>query len=103
VVKLVIWFNVEKARNYLLRNGYVYTLRPKKRREGIEVLSYEGFGKKGVVYVSFVKEIESDEELKEFVSESGFETVEEWRKEAGESRFLYYVFTVKQNLKSSYW
>jgi reverse gyrase len=91
---MVIWFNVKKAREFLLKNGHVYTLRPKKRREGVEVLSYEGFGKKGVVYVSFVRAIENDEELKEFIGESGFESVKEWRKEAGESRFLYYVFVI---------
>jgi len=93
---MVIWFNVKKARDFLLKNGYVYTLRPKKRREGIDILSYGGFGKKGVVYVIFVKEIKNDVELREFVKDSGFESVQEWRKEAGESRFLYYVFTLEE-------
>jgi len=63
----------------------------RKREECREVLSYGGFGKKGMVYVSFVKEIEVDGELEEFVEDSGFESVEEWRKKAKESRFLYYV------------
>jgi len=88
---MVIWFNVKKARDFLLKNGYVYTLRPRKRREGIEVLMYDGFGKKGVVNVSFVKEIKSDKELYKFVNESGFYSIQEWRKEAGDSKFLYFV------------
>jgi hypothetical protein len=29
---MVIWFNVKKARDFLLKNGYVYTLRPKKEK-----------------------------------------------------------------------
>lgn len=91
--KMVIWFNVKEAREYLLSVGRVYTLRPKrrKREECKEVLSYDGFGKKGMVWVSFVKEIEDDRELEEFVEDSGFRSVEEWRKEAKDSRFLYYV------------
>jgi hypothetical protein len=92
---MVILFNVEKARDFLLKNGYVYTLRPKKRREGIEVLSYEGFGKKGVVNVSFVKEVKDDKELYKFVNESGFYSIQEWRKEAGDSRFLYFVIVLE--------
>jgi len=56
---MVMWFNVEEARKYLLNEGRVFTLRPKrrKREECKEVLSYGGFGKKGMIYVSFVKEI----------------------------------------------
>jgi|YelNatPaOPRAMG01_1025707.scaffolds.fasta_scaffold108305_4 hypothetical protein len=91
---MVIWFNVEKAREQLLKYGYVCTLRPKRRKEGIEVLSYNGFGNKGLVYVIFIKEIKDDNELKEYLEFSGFETVEEWRKEAKDSKFLYYVFTL---------
>jgi len=86
-----MWFNVKEARDFLLTNGFVYTLRPKKRREGREALMYEGFGKKGELQVRFVKEIESDEELQTRVERSGFRSVEEWRKKAGDSRFLYLV------------
>ena len=86
-----MWFNVKEARDFLLTNGFVYTLRPKKRREGREALMYEGFGKKGELQVRFVKEIESDEELETRVERSGFRSVEEWRKKAGDSRFLYLV------------
>lgn len=96
---MVIWFNVREAREYLLSVGRVYTLRPKgrKREECREVLSYGGFGKKGMVYVSFVKEIEDDRELEMFVEDSGFESVEEWRKKAKDNRFLYYVMLLKSS------
>jgi hypothetical protein len=88
---IVIWFNVREAREYLLRKGHVYTLRPKMRREGRDVLMFGRFGKRGVVYVKFVKEVKSDSELEDYVRESGFGSVGEWRKKAGRSRFLYYV------------
>jgi len=88
-----MWFNVKQARKYLLEEGRVFTLRPKrrKREECREVLMYNGFGKKGDLYVSFVKEIEGDGELREFVDDSGFDSVEEWRAAAKESQYLYYV------------
>ena len=88
---MVIWFNVKKAREFLLKNGYVYTLRPKKRREGREPLFYGGFGKKAMAYVIFIGKIENDKELEEYVKDSGFETVEEWRREAKDSKYLYKI------------
>lgn len=88
---MVIWFNVEKARKFLLENGIVYTLRPKLRREGKEPLFYGGFGKKGEVLVDFVGEVLDDADLKGYVDKSGFETIEEWRAKASESRYLYRV------------
>ncbi len=89
---MVIWFNVKEAREFLLKNGYVYTLRPKKRkREGREVLMYGSFGKKGLVSVSFINEITDDDQLEQFVSCSGFNSVKEWTSAAGQSRFLYRV------------
>jgi hypothetical protein len=94
---MVIWFNVKKAREFLLKFGYVYTLRPKKRREGREPLFYGGFGKKAMAWIIFIKKIENDKELEEYVKESGFETVEEWRREAKDSRYLYKVVLEGQN------
>lgn len=89
---MVIWFNVKEAREFLLKNGYVYTLRPKKRkRVGREVLMYGSFGKKGMVMVGFIKKITRNRELEEYVKCSGFRSVIEWRSVAGESRFLYRV------------
>jgi len=87
----VIWFNVKEARDYLLKHGLVYTLRPKKRREGKDILCYGGLGKKGVVYVEFIKEIADDGELEEYVKSSGLESAREWRAKAKGSRHLYKV------------
>jgi hypothetical protein len=92
---MVIWFNNEKARKYLLENGDVYTLRPKKRREGLDVLSYTNFGKKGIVEIKFLGKIEDYCELQDFVEFSGFESIKEWKRAAGDSRFLYYVKLVE--------
>lgn len=79
-----MWFNVPKARAYLLKYGFVYTLRPKKGRlrgrllEGEDILSYEGFGKKGEVYFWYVCEIPDKDELADYVCDSGFDSVDEW-------------------------
>jgi hypothetical protein len=75
---LVIWFNVKKAREHLLTRGSVYTLRPRLRSEGNDVLSYGRFGAKGYVKVELVKVIRSREELQPYVSESGFRSADEW-------------------------
>jgi len=74
-----------------MRNGFVYTLRPKRRRTGKDILSYHGFGKKGTVVITFIKEISNDAELETFVKYSGFQNVEEWRSKAKDSRFLFRV------------
>lgn len=88
---MAIWFNVKEARDFLLSEEFVYTMRPKRRREGRDMLCWNSFGKRGMVLVKFVKEIENDNELEEFVKWTGFKNVKEWRKVAGESRFLYRV------------
>ena len=88
---MVIWFNVAEARKCLLDRGIVYTLRPKERREGREVLSYGGFGKKGIVNVRFEKENPTDDDLAIHLPNSGFASVDDWRRAAGDSSFLYCV------------
>jgi hypothetical protein len=97
---MVMWFNVPEAREYLLQYGEVYTLRPKKRREGKEVLSYGGFGKKGEVNVKFVKEILDWNELNRYVDKSGFRTVDEWVRKAKGNRFLYHVVLLSKTTSS---
>lgn len=88
---MAIWFNVPEARHHLLEKGSVYTLRPKRRREGRDMICYNGFGKKGMCRITFVAEIHDDTELIEFVGRSGFPTIEAWLEKAGDSRFLYLV------------
>ena len=87
-----MWFNVKEAREQLLKDGVVYTLRPKKRREGHEVLMYNGFGKKGEIEVLFIGKVDADVDLEGiFLEMSGFPSIEAWRKAAGDSQFLYRV------------
>jgi hypothetical protein len=100
---MVMWFNVEEAREFLLNEGHVFTLRPKRRKRDFknplgysEVLSYDGFGKKGLLYVSFVKEVIEDGELREFINDSGFDSLEDWLDKANGSRFLYFVMTLDE-------
>jgi len=90
--KMVVWFNNPKARAYLLEHGHVYTLRPKKRVCWIrDALMWKERRKRAMVEVCFIREINSDFELVNYVSQSGFQTVPEWRKAAGNSKYLYYV------------
>ena len=104
---MVIWFNNQKARSFMLKNGFVYTLRPQLRKiSGQEVLMYGDLGKKGVVYTMFISELKSDEELRSVCPFSGFSTIEEWREAAKDSKFLYYVSILrleeeKENIKSA--
>jgi hypothetical protein len=79
-----IFFNVPEAREYLEKNGHVYTLRRKRKKgEGI-TMAREGtpfnFRELFQVDVRWIKDIEecSEEELGEYVSESGFKSVNEW-------------------------
>ncbi len=92
-----ILFNVEKARKLILEHGFVYTLRPRRRkREGTDMLSYSGLGKKGMVDVKYVGSFGDGEQFCEELLElcvpySGFETLEDWLAAAGDSRYLYRV------------
>jgi hypothetical protein len=88
---MVIWFNNDKARGFLLKQGFVYTLRPKKRREGVEPLFWQKFKKRGTVKVRYIGEIGLADTLLQYVPYSGFGTLDEWLKEAKGSRHLYRV------------
>ena len=86
-----IWFNITQARKHLLKHGLVYTLRPKQRRVGKDILCYEGVGKKGNVTISFAGHIINDIVLLKYVENSGFNSVMAWRLAAKDSKFLYKV------------
>ena len=90
---MVMWFNVKEAREQLLKDQVVYSLRPKRRkREGHEILMFNGFGKKGDLNVEFLMEVEKDSDIPEICVEmSGFSSMEDWRKAAKDGRFLYRV------------
>jgi len=86
---MVIWFNIKEARQHLLKHKCVYTLRPNLKRQGQHTLMYDK-AKQGRVFLLFLG-IADDEALQRLVHNSGFNTVEEWRKKAKESRYLYRV------------
>lgn len=82
---MVIIFKNKKARDFLLRKGFVYTLRPKRKRVGRDWLTDKRGGKKiAEVKIEFIKMITKDniEDLKEYAPYSGFESLDEWLKEA---------------------
>lgn len=89
-----MFFNVPEAREYLLKKGLVYTLRPKMRKVGKDTAFYGSFYKKeeiGPIWVDFIKEVKEPGEVQEYVSDSGFGNVEDWWKAAKGSRFLFKV------------
>ena len=90
-----IYFNVKEARNQLLNNKIVYTLRERKRKHlgksQIRMGSYRDFKSLGKCRVSFVKSITNDSELKPYLNQSGFSSIEDWRYKAGKSMHLYKV------------
>ena len=78
---MVMFFNVEEARSHLLTHGHVFTLRNKRKREGIHQLRVGGIYKfkvLGKAYVSFVREITDPSQLNQYVEDSGFESIEAW-------------------------
>ena len=89
---MVISFMVKEAREQLEITGSVYTLRPQRRNTGKNWYNYRrGDTKKGDVNIEFQMEITDDNQLQWFLPFSGFNTVEEWRKKAKKSRYLYKV------------
>ena len=79
----VIYFNVDKAMNALLKNSVVYTIRH-ERSTGQAVArkgSYYKFEVLGNVVVKRVLQLNratAEAQLCEYVSRSGFDTVQEW-------------------------
>lgn len=94
----MIWFNVRKALEQLEKEGEVYTLRPLPKRPGVHpmfsTLRIPRY--RGTVRVEFIG-IVTPEELKLYVTKSGFTSVEEWGEAAKGSRFLHYVTWVKRD------
>lgn len=89
-----MFFNVPEARQQLISKGFVYTLRPKMRKTGKDTAFYGSFYKKekiGDIFVDLIKEVKDPEEVKQYVSDSGFKTLEDWLEAAKGSRFLFKV------------
>jgi len=89
---MVMSFMVKEARDQLEITGMVYTLRPQIRRSGEDWYNHRrGDRKKGDIFIEFQMEITNDNQLQWALPFSGFNTVEEWRKKAKKSRYLYKV------------
>jgi len=93
--KMPIYLNITKARNHLLKNKVIYTLREKRRKylgkSQIRKGSFRIFEEISMGRVSYVKTIDNDNELLPYVNQSGFKEVEDWREKAGKGKYLYKV------------
>ena len=90
---MVISFTVSEAREQLEAIGFVYTLRPYRRKNGRNWYNYcIGCPKQGDVFIHYIDNfIDKEEELERFVKKSGFNTLKDWLKKAKKSRYLYEV------------
>ena len=86
-------FAVKESRVYLESNGFVYTLRPYKRKTGHTWYNYfPNDIRRGDVLVKFVGDFYFyEEKLEQYVKDSGFNSLEEWLKKAKHSRYLFKV------------
>lgn len=79
-----IYFKSEKARRFLILCGFVYTLRARRRPEGLARL-HNGIQLLDIIVkVRFIKKVswsEAKKELKDFVPYSGFKSISEWLNE----------------------
>jgi hypothetical protein len=95
---MVISFMVEEARNHLNKHGFVYTLRPyKRKRTGRDWCNYFRCDtKKADVMIGFLGEFSGrEQELLQYTHFSGFNSLSEWLDKAKNSRYLYRVEKVK--------
>ena len=82
-----IRFDSEKARDYLLSHGYVYTLRTWHSPRQVMALAISDGKPIGRVFISLidvvplVKKDQAKEILVKYVNESGFNSVDEWVEE----------------------
>jgi len=96
---MVVFFNVLETRTRLIEKGLVYTLRPKKRREGKDIAvhgSYYDHKTIGKVEIEFIREIFVPMDLLRYVDNSGFKTVVDWQTKAKGSIYLFKVMMVNQ-------
>jgi len=116
MVMLLPWiFSSEKARRFLMENGYVYTVRKHlKKKLGVKDYFTDHYGGKslGSCYGILIRKIHDPTAekyvlravLAAFVDKSGFSSVEEWLDEIKRlnhgkipsTLYLYYVALVKE-------
>jgi hypothetical protein len=80
----MIFFNAEKVRQFLIKKGYVHTLRNKhlRSRDVAVYGSYRNWKKIGNIKIEFKNVITEENQLAPYVKESGFDSVKEWFKTA---------------------
>ena len=87
---MVIWFNSKKAREQLINKGVVITCRKQRKSFGTTqaVFTNDEGKREKIGYVDVKYAFESWDEQREhkdifevFYKQSGFDTVEEWKKE----------------------
>ena len=96
---VVISFSIQEARNHLEKKGFVYTLRPfKRKRIGKDWYNMRRGGIKikdvWIDYYGTIKKIGSDMQI--YAKYSGFPSLEEWKRRAGSSKYLYKVTILKE-------
>ena len=107
-------FNSDKAFNYLVQNGKVYTLRTKTNHSGLKVITRNGEKQFhadvtfeatiDAVYSTLSKKFAYASNLDYYVKQSGFDSVQEWLSECknkfhedfSQIRFLYLYLVVKK-------
>lgn len=67
-------FDVECVRNYLLRNGEVFTVRKWKSKSKFRVIDFEGRG----YMVERIKAVSGRRSILKYVRSSGFDNVDAW-------------------------
>lgn len=95
---MVMIFQVQEAREQLLKKGLVFTFRKHLRKTGKDWATDKRCGKKiADINVRYVERIDFPSELDPYAGESGFQSLEDWlkaiRKKYPEelSGFLYHV------------
>jgi len=79
----MIWFKVVEARDFLLRNGFVFTIRPNWKREGIHKIRMRKENDDLHGWLWLMKELDMTtpdikEQLEPYVEYSGFKSAEDW-------------------------
>lgn len=88
---MVISFEVEEAKNYLEKHGFVYTLRSfKRKRVGVNWYNYFRTDvKHGDVFIEFVGRFCTfNKKLEPYAKDSGFNSLEEWLKKAKKGNYM---------------
>lgn len=95
----MIHFNYPEAFEYLMAHKEVYTLREHQKAEGIHLLVSKLFlvPTERFVRLSFEKFVRKRDELKAYLSKSGYGTVEAWVKAAHGAPFLHYVILLDKD------